>query len=86
MCTVLLPPGGYPIEVNKYIISQHTNRDYGCLNSCIIEYYHGYIRYLSYHFLTHIGSSVTVMLEVCYSVLVNVNSSFGIVIGVTGFI
>jgi hypothetical protein len=20
MCTVLLPPGGYPIEVNKYII------------------------------------------------------------------
>ena len=23
MCTVLLPPGGYPIAVNKYIISQH---------------------------------------------------------------
>jgi len=23
-CTVLLPPGGYPISVNKYIIS-HTN-------------------------------------------------------------
>ena len=21
MCTVLLPPGGYPIAVNKYIIS-----------------------------------------------------------------
>jgi len=25
MCTVLLPPGGYPIAVNKYIIYQsHT--------------------------------------------------------------
>ena len=23
MCTVLLPPGGYPIAVNKYIISYH---------------------------------------------------------------
>jgi len=23
MCTVLLPPGGYPIEVNKYIISYY---------------------------------------------------------------
>ena len=21
MCTILLPPGGYPIAVNKYIIS-----------------------------------------------------------------
>jgi len=24
MCTVLQPPGGYPIAVNKYIISYHT--------------------------------------------------------------
>jgi len=24
MCTELLPPGGYPIAVNKYIISYHT--------------------------------------------------------------
>ena len=24
MCTVLLPPGGYPIAVNKYIISYHS--------------------------------------------------------------
>jgi len=23
MCTVLLPPGGYPIPVNEYIISYH---------------------------------------------------------------
>jgi len=23
MCTVLLPPGGYPIAVNKYKISYH---------------------------------------------------------------
>jgi len=23
MCTVLLPPGGYPIVVNKYIMSYH---------------------------------------------------------------
>jgi len=23
MCTALLPPGGYPIAVNKYIISYH---------------------------------------------------------------
>ena len=23
MCTVLLPPGGYPIAVNKYIVSYH---------------------------------------------------------------
>jgi hypothetical protein len=23
MCTVLLPPGGYPIAINKYIISYH---------------------------------------------------------------
>jgi len=23
MCTVLLPPGGYPIAVNKYIISYY---------------------------------------------------------------
>jgi len=23
MCTVLLPPGGYPIAVNRYIISYH---------------------------------------------------------------
>jgi len=23
MCTELLPPGGYPIAVNKYIISYH---------------------------------------------------------------
>jgi len=25
MCTVLLPPGGYPIAVNKYIISCYIN-------------------------------------------------------------
>jgi hypothetical protein len=86
MCTVLLPQGGYTIAVNKYIISQHTNQDFGCLNSCIIEYYHGYMRYLSYHFLTRVGSSVRVLLEVCYSVLLKVNSSFAIVIGVTRFI
>jgi len=44
------------------------------------------MRYLSYHLLTRVGSSVTVLLEVCYSVLLNVNSSFGIVTGVTRFI
>jgi hypothetical protein len=27
MCTVLLPPGGYPIAVNKYIISYHIGKD-----------------------------------------------------------
>jgi len=26
MCTVLLPPGGYPIAVNEYIISHQTDR------------------------------------------------------------
>jgi len=25
MCTVLLPPGGYPIAVDKYIISYYSN-------------------------------------------------------------
>ena len=27
MCTVLLPPGGYPIAVNRYIISYHPKAD-----------------------------------------------------------
>jgi len=65
--------------------AEHTDQDYGCLNGCIIEYYPGYMRYL-YYFLSRVGSSVRLLLEICYSVLLNVNSSFGIVSGVTRFI
>jgi len=42
MCTVLLPPGGYPIAVNKYIISfiilhPQTSKNY------IISYHKFYV-------------------------------------------
>jgi len=30
MCTELLPPGGYPIAVNKYIIPYHTSTSLFC--------------------------------------------------------
>ena len=38
MCTVLLPPGGYPIAVNKYIISYtlHVSTPFTCVFSTIL--------------------------------------------------
>jgi len=33
MCTVLLPPGGYPIAVNKYIITYNKVRTIVCNNT-----------------------------------------------------
>ena len=46
MCTVLLPPGGYPIAVNKYIISIRKKEN----NKCDI-YIYIYL-YMAYSVLT----------------------------------
>ena len=43
MCTVLLPPGGYPIAVNKYIISSYH------IICNVISSYHVICHVISYH-------------------------------------
>ena len=48
MCTVLLPPGGYPIAVNKYIISYYISYH---IISYIISYH-----IISYHIISYIIS------------------------------
>jgi hypothetical protein len=49
MCTVLLPPGGYPTAVNKYIISYH-------IMYHIIYHISHFIYHISYHIIYHIIS------------------------------
>ena len=51
MCTEQLPPGGYPIAVNKYIISYHIIL-YHIISYHIISYH------ISYHILYHITSYI----------------------------
>jgi hypothetical protein len=46
MCTVQLPPGGYPIAVNKYIYH---------IISCNVMSFH-IISYISYHIIYHVMS------------------------------
>jgi len=48
MCTVLLPPGGYPIAV-KYIISYHITISY----YHIIIYHHIISYTISYHIISY---------------------------------
>jgi len=52
MCTVLLPTGGYPIAVNRYIISYHVL--FVC--KCVLYYCYRLatqlqLTYISYHVL-----------------------------------
>jgi len=50
--TVLLPPGGYPIAVNKYI-SYHTNNDRQPVTKNFTPFHYTCRRFTSFHLKLH---------------------------------
>ena len=64
MCTVLLLPGGYPIAVNKYIISYHII-SYHIISYHIISYH-----IIPYHITTyHIISYYNISYHISYHII-----------------
>jgi hypothetical protein len=55
MCNVLLPPGDYPIAVNKYIISYKAPDNEQCSGIIITSKIHSvpFCTWLDYHFPNH---------------------------------
>ena len=56
MCTELLPPGGYPVALNKYIISYHIS-------------YHIISYIISYHIISYHISSYIISYHISYHII-----------------